>query len=117
MLKKRIIPVLLIKNKTLIKDKQFAKNRRVGSLLPAIKIYNNRQVDELILLDIQATNNNRCIDASLINEISKSAFFPFCVGGGINNCESTERYCQNSQLKKKRFYQITFQIPKAMSLQ
>ena len=91
MLKKRIIPVLLIKNKTLIKDKQFAKNRRVGSLLPAIKIYNNRQVDELILLDIQATNNNRCIDASLINEISKSAFFPFCVGGGINNCESIKK--------------------------
>lgn len=88
MLKKRIIPILLIKNKALIKDKKFKKNRRVGSLISSIKVYDIRQVDELILLDIEAGKKNKSVDKNLIQQISKLISFPFCVGGGINNCET-----------------------------
>ena len=87
MLKKRIIPILLSKGDILIKDKNFNHNRCIGSVLPIIKIYNMRQVDELIFLDIIATNNNKEPDYNIIKEISKFCFVPLTVGGGIKNIE------------------------------
>ena len=55
MLKKRIIPTLLLKNMGLVKDLSFKSERRVGSVLPQVKVYNMREVDELIILDIGAS--------------------------------------------------------------
>ena len=87
MLKTRIIPTLLWKDIGLVKGISFDSWRRVGSLLPAIRVYNTRQVDELILVDINATRDVRSPDFATINEISCECFVPFTVGGGIKTIE------------------------------
>jgi len=87
MLKVRIMPTVLYKNFGLVKGIGFDSQRRVGSAIQAIKVYNMRQVDELIFLDITATNENRCPDFQLIDEIADECFMPLTVGGGIKNIE------------------------------
>jgi len=87
MLKTRIIPTLLWKNLGLVKGVGFDSWRRVGTLLPAIRVYNTRQVDELILVDITATSESRDPDLETIGEISSECFVPFTVGGGIKSTE------------------------------
>jgi len=85
MLKKRIIPSLLYKNFGLVKGKQFNSWRRIGTPLPAIKVYNSRDVDELMFLDVMATQDQDEIDFDLIKELTSDCFVPFSVGGGIND--------------------------------
>jgi cyclase len=85
MLKKRIIPTLLLKDVGLVKGVAFDSWRRVGSVLPSINVYNTRDVDELILLDIMATNEKRTIDYDSITEYSEECTVPFTVGGGVDN--------------------------------
>lgn len=83
MLKIRIIPTLLWKNVGLVKGIGFDSWRRVGSLLPAVRVYDTRQVDELILVDITATAEKKSPDFETISDISGECFVPFTVGGGI----------------------------------
>ena len=83
MLKTRVIPTLLFKDLGLVKGIGFDSWRRVGWVMPAIKVYNTREVDELILVDITATNDEREPDYETIDEISDECFVPFTVGGGI----------------------------------
>ena len=83
MLKVRVIPTLLYKSVGLVKGVGFNSWRRVDTVLPAIKVYNMREVDELILLDIEATNEKRDPDYDEIRDFSRECFVPFCVGGGI----------------------------------
>lgn len=85
MLKVRIIPTLLLKGETLVKGIGFDSWRRVGTLLPAIKVYNTRQVDELVLLDITATCEGRPPDFETISDISGECFVPLTVGGGVTD--------------------------------
>lgn len=85
MLKTRVIPTLLWKNVGLVKGIGFDSWRRVGTVMPAIKVYNTRQVDELILVDITATLENREPDYNSINEMAAECFVPLTVGGGINS--------------------------------
>ena len=87
MLKVRVIPTLLYKSVGLVKGVGFNSWRRVDTVLPAIKVYNMREVDELILLDIEATNEKRDPDYDEIRDFSRECFVPFCVGGGICNIE------------------------------
>ena len=87
MLKKRIIPTLLFKNNKLVKGINFNSWRTVGSIMQAVRIYKMRKVDELILLDISATNLNKKIDLDLINEVANECFMPLTFGGGIKNIE------------------------------
>ena len=87
MLKVRVIPTLLNKSVGLVKGVGFNSWRRVDTVLPAIKVYNMREVDELILLDIEATNEKRDPDYDEIRDFSRECFVPFCVGGGICNIE------------------------------
>lgn len=87
MLKVRIIPTLLWKNFTLVKGQGFDSWRRVGTLIPSIKVYNTRQVDELIIVDILASEENRDPDYSTINDFSKECFMPLTVGGGVKKVE------------------------------
>jgi cyclase len=94
MLKKRIIPVLLYKDNGLVKGKKFDSSRVIGSVIPTIKIFNNRQVDELIFLDINATSKNK-INYELIHEISKYSFVPFTVGGGIKSLDNIQLLLAN----------------------
>ena len=83
MLKVRIIPTLLWKDFGLVKGLGFDSWRRVGPVLPAIKVYNSRDVDELILVDITATQENNTPDHDSINDFSDECAVPFTVGGGV----------------------------------
>jgi imidazole glycerol-phosphate synthase subunit HisF len=83
MLSKRIIPQLLCRGRKLIKGKQFQSWRSVGVAAQAVRIFQKRGVDELMLLDIGATPEGRSPDLGLIKELSEVCFMPLTVGGGI----------------------------------
>lgn len=87
MLKIRVIPTLLLKNVTLVKGVAFNSWRRIGTIMPAVKVYNTREVDELILLDITATQENRAPDYESVCDISADCFVPLTVGGGIQHVD------------------------------
>ena len=91
MLKIRIIPTLLWNGSELVKGEKFDNQRRIGSVLPAIKVYNMRKVDELILLDIMATQENRLIDCAQVADFAKECFVPFTVGGGISSIDDIKK--------------------------
>jgi cyclase len=91
MLKVRIIPTLLYKNFGLVKGTAFNSWRRVGGVLQAVKVYNLREVDELIFLDISATLEGRSPDFSLIDDIADECFMPLTVGGGIRTLDDVTR--------------------------
>lgn len=87
MLKVRVIPTLLWKNYGLVKGVGFDSWRRVGPVLPAIKVYNSRDVDELILVDIMAFGEQNAPDHESIGDFSEECCVPLTVGGGITNLE------------------------------
>lgn len=91
MLRNRIIPVLLLKNGGLVKTTRFKNPVYVGDPINAVRIFNEKEVDELILLDITATNENREPDYKIIEEIVSEAFMPVGYGGGINKLEYIEK--------------------------
>jgi imidazole glycerol-phosphate synthase subunit HisF len=90
-IKLRIIPTLLFKNVGLVKGIRFDSWRRVGATMQAIKVYNMRQVDELIFLDISATQEGRRPDFATVDEIADECFMPLCVGGGIRSLEDVRK--------------------------
>jgi imidazole glycerol-phosphate synthase subunit HisF len=83
--KVRIAPTLLYKN-NLVKGKNFKSWRVVGNLYQMIKLYNLREVDELIFFDIDASKNNT-IQFSLIDEFADDCFVPLTIGGGIKSLD------------------------------
>jgi cyclase len=87
MLKTRVIPCLLLKNEGLVKTVKFKDPKYVGDPINAVKIFNDKEVDELIFLDITATLEHRKPPVKLISEIATECFMPFCYGGGITNIE------------------------------
>lgn len=87
MLKIRVIPTLLWKEVGLVKGVSFDSWRRVGIVLPAVKVYNTREVDELILVEITASSQNRAPDFESLYDISAECFVPLTVGGGIRSIE------------------------------
>ena len=91
MLKIRIIPTLLWKDYGLVKGIGFDSWRRVGSVLPSIKVYTAREVDELILVDITASRDNREPDYDSIKDFCFECSVPMCVGGGIRNLEQVRK--------------------------
>lgn len=91
MLKVRVIPTLLWKQFGLVKGIGFDSWRRVGPVLPAIKVYNQREVDELVLVDIVAHQGDDDPDFDSINEFGQDCFVPLTVGGGITRIEQVQR--------------------------
>jgi cyclase len=87
MLKVRVIPTLLWKNFGLVKGVGFDSWRRVGPILPAIKVYNSRDVDELILVDITASLEGKDPDHDSVNDFSEECSVPLTVGGGITSID------------------------------
>lgn len=87
MLKVRVIPTLLWKDFGLVKGIGFDSWRRVGPVLPAVKVYNARDVDELILVDIMAMRENSLPDHDSISDFSEECFVPLTVGGGVSNLD------------------------------
>lgn len=91
MLKVRIIPTLLWKQFGLVKGVGFDSWRRVGPVLPAIKVYNQREVDELVLVDIIAHKGDDDPDYESIAEFGQDCFVPLTVGGGITRIAQVQR--------------------------
>lgn len=87
MLKVRIIPTLLWKDYGLVKGIGFDSWRRVGPVLPAVKVYNSREVDELILVDITASQQGNVPDHDSVADFSEECAVPLTVGGGITTVE------------------------------
>lgn len=86
----RIIPVLLLKNKGLVKSTAFKKHRYLGDCMNAVKLFNDFKAHELIFLDIDASREKRCIDLELVKEIGEEAHMPFGVGGGITTIQQIQ---------------------------
>ena len=74
MLKIRVMPTLLFKNFGLVKSVQFDSWRRIGSVMQAVKVYNLREVDELVFLDISATPDGHPPDFETVDEIAYECF-------------------------------------------
>jgi imidazole glycerol-phosphate synthase subunit HisF len=87
MLKTRVIPTLLYRDFTLVKGVRFDSRRVVGSPVQAVQVYNLRNVDELVFLDVTATLDERRPDFRLIDEIADHCFMPLCVGGGVRDVD------------------------------
>lgn len=87
MLATRIIPTLLCSGRQLIKGRQFNSWRVVGSAAQAVRVFNQRGCDELCLIDIKATQENRGPDLKLIAELAEICFMPLAVGGGIRTVD------------------------------
>lgn len=83
MLFERIIPCLLWQNEGLVKTTKFKKPTYIGDATNAIRIFNDKEVDELILLDIDASKKNKGPDLDFIERVASECFMPLCYGGGI----------------------------------
>lgn len=91
MLKVRVIPTLLWKNFGLVKGVGFDSWRRVGPVLPAVRVYNQREVDELILVDITLHDSGEDPDYESLTDFGQDCFVPLTVGGGVANIEQVRR--------------------------
>lgn len=87
MLRTRVIPVVLIDGYSVLKTVQFDTRRNQGNPITVARVYNTRNVDELILLDIDASSQGRSIDLFTIEEIASECFMPLAIGGGIRTLE------------------------------
>ena len=91
MLRSRIIPCLLIHNKGLVKTVKFKNPKYVGDPINAVKIFNEKEVDELIVLDIDATRENRAPNLKMVKNLADECRMPFCYGGGIKTIEQARK--------------------------
>ena len=91
MLRPRVIPCLLVKDGGLVKTVQFARPKYVGDPINAVRIFNEKEVDELIVLDIDATVRSREPDYVMIKNLAAECRMPLCYGGGIYNVEQAAR--------------------------
>lgn len=87
----RVIPALLLKNEGLVKTIKFKDPTYVGDPINAVKIFNDKEVDELLFIDIQATKEEKRPNFELVSRISREAFMPFGYGGGVRNLEDMSR--------------------------
>lgn len=87
MLRPRIIPCLLVRQNGLVKTVNFNPSKYVGDPINAVKIFNEKEVDELIVLDIDASVENRPPDFRMIENLAKECRMPFCYGGGVKTVD------------------------------
>lgn len=105
MLRTRVIPVILIDGFSVLKTRQFGVRRNLGNPIQVVRTYNTRNVDELIILDIDAHIQNRTIDLWTIRDITEDCFMPLTIGGGIQSLEDirqtllagADKICLNTQ--------------------
>ena len=91
MIRTRVIPTLLLQNGGLVKGRLFQNHKYVGDPINAVKIFNEKEVDELIFLDISANQEKKSPDFDVIEDIASEAFMPFGYGGGITRVEEIEK--------------------------
>lgn len=91
MLRSRVIPCLLLQNKGLVKTVQFKDPKYVGDPINAVKIFNEKEVDELMFLDIDASSKESQPDYALIEKIANECRMPLCYGGGVKSVEQAQK--------------------------
>lgn len=91
MLATRLMPCLLMSNGALVKTVKFKNPTYVGDPVNAVRIFNQKEVDELILLDIDATTQHRGIDFDTLEKVVSECFMPICYGGGVRSIEDMRR--------------------------
>lgn len=91
MLSIRVIPSLLLKNTGLVKTTKFKKPVYIGDPINAVRIFNDKEVDEIVFLDITKTIENKSPNYNLIKDIADECFVPFAYGGGIKDIDSIRK--------------------------
>lgn len=91
MLRPRITPCLLVRDKGLVKTVGFTSPKYVGDPINAVKIFNEKEVDELMVLDIDATVQDRSPNYQMIENLAVQSRMPLCYGGGIKTVEQAKR--------------------------
>jgi imidazole glycerol-phosphate synthase subunit HisF len=91
LLRTRVIPALLMSERRLIKTVRFRKRTYLGDPINTVKIFNDKEVDELILLDIDATVQGREPDYDYLERVASQAFMPLGYGGGITSAAQVRR--------------------------
>lgn len=91
MLTNRVIPILLLDNGRLVKTTKFKRPKYVGDPINAIRIFNDKEVDELVLLDIRASKKNIEPDYEMIEMVASECFMPLSYGGGIKNIDQAKK--------------------------
>ena len=91
MLRPRIIPCLLVQNKGLVKSVQFKNHKYVGDPINAVRIFNEKEADELMLIDIDTTINKVEPNYKMIQNIASECRMPLCYGGGIKNVQQAQK--------------------------
>ena len=91
MLRSRLIPCLLLHNRGLVKTVNFAEPKYVGDPINAVRIYNEKEVDELLVLDIDATVKGAEPNYKLISHIASECRMPLCYGGGVRSVYQVEK--------------------------
>jgi cyclase len=114
MLRPRIIPCLLIKNGGLVKTVNFTDPKYVGDPINAVKIFNEKEVDELIVLDIDATVFGKEPNYTLIKNIATECRMPLCYGGGVKTIEQVEKII-NLGVEKVAISSAAIQNPELIS--
>ncbi len=95
----RIIPILLLKSRGLFKGKNFQNHKYVGDPINAVKIFNEKRANEIMLLDISAGLENRILDIDFIQSIADETYMPFSVGGGLKSVAEIEKCIQHGAEK------------------
>lgn len=111
----RVIPCLLLQNGGLVKSVKFKDHKYVGDPINTVKIFNEKEADELAIVDISATAENRAPDYDLISGIVSEAFMPVAYGGGVNKLEQVKEIF-NSGVEKIILNKVTHTNPQLISL-
>ena len=91
----RVIPTLLLKGEGLVKTVRFRNPVYVGDAVNTVKIFNEKEVDEIVILDIEATRSGREPQFDRVKEIASEAFMPLAYGGGISTLDQAKRLFQS----------------------
>ncbi len=91
MLGTRVLPCLLMQDRGLVKTRRFRSPDYVGDPINAVKIFNEKEIDELVLLDIKASRQSKSPDFDIIEQIASECFSPLAYGGGIRTMEELHR--------------------------
>ncbi|OJY81031.1 MAG: imidazole glycerol phosphate synthase subunit HisF [Sphingobacteriales bacterium 44-15] len=110
----RIIPVLLVKQGGLYKSIKFSNYKYVGDPINAVKIFNEKEVDEIIILDIDATSSGKSPNLKLISEIAGEAFMPLAYGGGISTIDQVKQILYEG-VEKVSFNMAAWKTPQLIS--
>ena len=112
MLRARIIPVILLKNDYVVKSINFRDYRYIGEPINIVKIFNDKEVDEIVIFDIGCSLNKKNINFNLIKNIATTTRMPFCYGGGIKKLEDAYKIfsygVEKISLSSVIYYNINF---------